>query len=188
MSAEYIPYPMKASEMPVDISFVFEDDKPAGKHGFLKTDGDHFVFEDGTPGRFWGVCLNASANFPEHTHAERLAKRLAQMGVNMVRMHQLDAEYGTPNIFQFAKGPLLKSTRKLDPRSQERMDYLVYCLKQEGIYIYMDLMVSRQFKADDGVENAVNLYVKAAPASLYNRRMIDLQKEYAQQLLTHVNP
>lgn len=188
MSAEYIPYPMPATDMPIDISFIFENEKPAGKHGFLKAQGDHFVFEDGTPGRFWGVCINASANFPEHSHAEKLAARLAKMGINIVRLHQLDAEYGTPNIFRFTKGPLLKDTRTLDPRSLDRLDYFIYCLKQQGIYIYMDLMVSRQFKTGDGVENADELYVKAQPASLYNRRMIDLQKEYATQLYTHVNP
>ena len=29
-------------------------DKPAGKHGFLQINGKDFVFEDGTPVKFWG--------------------------------------------------------------------------------------------------------------------------------------
>ena len=69
MPTEFIPYPMSGTDAPIDISFSFGNEKPAGKHGFLKVKGDHFEFEDGTPGRFWGVCINASANFPEHAHA-----------------------------------------------------------------------------------------------------------------------
>ena len=40
---------------PVDLSFLNRDDRPAGRHGFVKADGDHFVFQDGTPVRFWGA-------------------------------------------------------------------------------------------------------------------------------------
>lgn len=96
---------MSASGAPIDLSFLFEDEKPAGKHGFVKAEGTQLVFEDGTPARFWGVCLNASANFPPHDHAEKLARRLAMYGVNMVRMHQMETEYSNPNIFQYSKAP-----------------------------------------------------------------------------------
>ena len=49
--------------MPVDISWVFENEKPAGKHGFCKVKGDKFEFEDGTPARFWGVIFNGACCF-----------------------------------------------------------------------------------------------------------------------------
>ena len=94
--SKYIPTPAYPDSMPVDISFVFADEKPAGKHGFLKPDGDHFIFEDGAPGRFWGVNFNGGANFPEHADAEKTARRLAQAGCNIVRFHQLDAQWDTP--------------------------------------------------------------------------------------------
>ena len=180
----YIPYPQLAGDMPLDISFVF-DDKPAGKHGFLQVQGDKFVFEDGTPGRFWGVCLNSAACFPPHAHAEALANRLAKAGVNLVRLHQLDREYVMPSIFQFSRGPLLTNTRKLDERSLERMDYLIKCLKDEGIYIMLDLLTARDFKKGDGVDNPS---AGSNPYSMFDPKMIELQKEYNEQLLTHYNP
>ena len=62
--SRYIPMPAYPDMMPIDISFVFEDEKPAGKHGFLKACGDEFRFEDGAPGRFWGVNINGGAWFP----------------------------------------------------------------------------------------------------------------------------
>lgn len=53
--SRYIPQPAYPEKMPVDISSVFEDEKPAGKHGFLQVAGEEFCFTDGTPARFWGV-------------------------------------------------------------------------------------------------------------------------------------
>ena len=102
--SRYIPQPAYPDMMPVDISFVFEDEKPAGKHGFVKADGDDFRFEDGTLARFWGVNFNGGANFPEHDYARTVARRLAMAGVNIVRFHQLDAEWDTPNLFAYNKG------------------------------------------------------------------------------------
>ena len=46
--SRYIPMPAYPDRMPVDISFVFEDEKPAGKHGFVRPDGEDLRFEDGT--------------------------------------------------------------------------------------------------------------------------------------------
>lgn len=186
--SEYIPYPLSATDVPIDISFVFQEEKPAGKHGFLQAVGADFVFEDGTKAHFWGTCLNGAANFPSHDHAEKLARRLAKLGINFIRLHQMDAEYCIPNIFQFSRGALLKTTRKLDEESLDRLDYLVSCLKKEGIYIMMDLLVSRQFKEGDGVENAGALANASKPYCMYDPKLIALQKEYMSQLFTHVNP
>ena len=85
--SRYIPMPAYYDKMPVDISFVFEDEKPAGKHGFLQVVGEEFRFEDGTLGKFWGVNINGGANFPDHDYAEKFARRLAQAGCNIVRLH-----------------------------------------------------------------------------------------------------
>ena len=64
--SRYIPMPAYPDRMPIDISFAFGDEKPAGKHGFCKVDGEVMRFEDGTLAKFWGVNFNGGANFPEH--------------------------------------------------------------------------------------------------------------------------
>lgn len=186
--SKYIRTPAYPDAMPVDISFVFEGERPAGKHGFMKADGDQFRFEDGTLARFWGVNLNGGANFPEHDYAQQLARRLAQAGCNIARFHQLDAEWNTPNIFAYTKGRRLTTTRKLDPVSMDHLDYLIYCLKNEGIYVYLDMMTYRKFKSGDGVPHADELRDSAKPYSIFNRRLIELQKEYCDQLWNHYNP
>ena len=124
--SRYIPQPAYPDNMPVDISFVFESEKPAGKHGFVYADGDDLRFEDGTLAKFWGVNFNGGACFPDKDYAPKVARRLAQAGCNMVRFHQLDAEWATSNIFQFRKNKRLTTTRILDPESFDRLDYLVY--------------------------------------------------------------
>ena len=75
--SRYIPMPAYPDMMPVDISFVFEDEKPAGKHGFTVVDGENMRFEDGTLARFWGVNFNGGACFPSHEYAKQVAARLA---------------------------------------------------------------------------------------------------------------
>jgi len=183
-----IPYSLPWDDMPVDLSFVYEKEKPAGKHGFLKTDGDRFIFEDGTEARFWGTNFNSGQIFPSHDQSEKVAKRLAKIGVNVVRFHQMDAEWATPNIFQFSRGENKPNTLTFDPKSMDRLDYLIHCLKQEGIYVYMDLLTYRRFKAGDGVEQADKLRDAAKPYSTFNRKLIDLQKKFSLDLWTHVNP
>jgi len=183
-----IPYTLPWDDMPVDLSFVYAKEKPAGRHGFLQVKGDKFVFEDGTEGKFWGTNFNSGQCFPSHEHSQKLAKRLAKIGVNIVRFHQLDAEWSTPNIFQFTKGENRPNTMNLDPVSLDRLDYLIHCLKNEGIYVYMDLLTYRRFKSGDGVEAADRLGDAAKPYSTYNRRLIDLQKKFNYDLWSHLNP
>ena len=186
--SKYIPTPAYHDQMPVDISFVFKNECPAGKHGFLQVDGDNFRFEDGTPGKFWGVMFNGGANFPTHAYAKQVARRLAMAGCNIVRLHQLDAEWCVPNIYQMYAGPRLESTRDLCDESFERLDYLIHCLKEEGIYLSIDMVTYRKFKSGDGVKYANMLGDAARFYSMYDRTMIDLQKEYMEKIWNHYNP
>ncbi len=186
--SNYIPTPAHYDKMPVDISFVFKNERPAGKHGFLQVDGDNFRFEDGTLGKFWGVMFNGGANFPEHEYAKKVARRLAMAGVNMVRLHQLDAEWCVPNIYQMYAGPRLETTRVWDPEAVDRLDYLIYALKEEGIYVSVDMVTYRNFKSGDGVQCPEKLGDAARFYSMYDRTMIELQKEFIEKFWNHYNP
>ncbi len=186
--SRYMPVRFYPDRMPVDISFVFENEKPAGKHGFCQIDGDKFKFEDGTPAKFWGVIFNGACCFPEHDYAEKVSRRLAQAGCNIVRFHQLDAEWATPNIFRLTAGKRLKDTRHLDPECMERMDYLVKCLKDQGIYIAADITTYRKFKSGDGVKDADKLSDNMKGVALFAPDMIELQKEFAYNFWNHHNP
>jgi hypothetical protein len=153
MTTKWVPFTLSWDDhLPVDISFVFEHEKPAGKHGFLTVQGDRFVFEDGTDGRFWGTNFNSGANFPPHEYSEMVARRLAKFGVNIMRTHQMDSEWATPNIFTRNRAMPKDNTRSLDTDCMDRLDYLFSCLKQEGVYVYLDLLTYRQFLPGDAVK------------------------------------
>jgi hypothetical protein len=187
--SRWIPYVLPWDDAPLDLSSLYTAEKPAGKHGFLRAEGDRLVFEDGCEARFWGTLFNGAANFPSHEYSEKVARRLAKFGVNMVRTHQLDADWTTPNIFQYTRGRHRNDSLTLDPESMDRLDYLIACLKAQGIYIYLDQLCHRKFKPGDGVDNVDGLHkYGGTPQSLFDPRMMELQKEYSRRLWTHVNP
>lgn len=170
------------ADTPVDLSFLL--DAPAGKHGFLTVKDGHFYFEDGSRVRFWGTNVYAPATFPTRIEAEKMAARLARSGCNLVRIHHLDAFWSNPNIFD----PNFSDTQHLSAESVDRLDYFISELKKKGIYIFMDLLVDREFKDSDLVADYKNVERGAKITGFYNARIIELQKLYAQELLTHVNP
>lgn len=175
-----IPDESKVKGTAIDASFLLE--KPAGKRGFVKVAGDGYVFEDGTPARFWGTNVVFNANNMSHEESDILADRIARSGYNIVRMHMFDASR-EPNIF----AP--NTTRTFDEEQLDRLFYFTAALKQRGIYVYMDLLVYRKAYAADGIEDVEEIASKGwYPESHYDPYLRFLQKEYAEMLLTRVNP
>ena len=161
-------------------------DAPAGKHGFVRVEGAEFVTDAG-PIRFNGTNLTGPANFPEHAAADRLAARLARLGVNCVRLHFMDTWYG--NFMDRRRQCILddetKTQRNLSPAQLDKLDYLIAAFKKRGIYVNMNLHVGRTLDARDGVP-AGSPWANKTVGQFYPR-CVELQKEYARDLLTHVN-
>jgi hypothetical protein len=166
-------------------------DPPAGKHGFVKVKDGHFYFEDGTRARFWGTNLCFAACFPSKEQAEILADRLAFFGFNAVRLHHMDYFFEPHGIFEDIspayKNSQLKQTGVLSKKQLNKLDYLIYQLKKRGIYIDMNLLVSRHFTEADGVKDAKKFGMAAKPVSMFDPNLIELQKKYAKGLLSHYN-
>jgi len=160
------------------------NDAPAGKHGFLQVSGEDFVFTDGKPARFWGIALSAGACFPDKKDAPAIASRLAALGFNMVRLHHMDAPWAGRGLIDYSRD----DSRHFDRQNWERLDYFINELKKVGIYIFLDLLVTRQFRDGDGVSDAAKLPHMGKGASFIDPRLIELQKEYARNLWTHLNP
>ncbi len=156
-------------------------DAPAGKHGFIQVRDGHFYFPHAGHARFWAVNLSGEANFPPPESAPRVAERLARFGFNLVRMHGLDAPWGK-TFFRWGA----PDTQHIEPEQFEKFDNFVAELEKRGIYLNLNLHVGRHFTASDGVAQAECLgYGKYCV--IFDPRMIELQKDYARQLLTHRN-
>jgi hypothetical protein len=170
---------------PVDVSFLL--DAPAGKHGFVKVQDGHLATGDGRRIRFWGVNITdwsrGSRQIPSKDDAAFLVSTLARFGVNSVRFQFLDFE--TPRGLIKASGD---NTRSLDAQQLDREDYFIAELEKRGIYIDFNLLVGRPFREGDGAKDANTLRQGAKGTSFFDGRLIELQKEYAQQLLGHLNP
>lgn len=176
---------------PVDLSFLNENEKPAGKRGFLRASGGELVFEDGTKARFWGTNLSAYVLY--HATTPKLvcnqAKRLSKLGFNLARIHHHDSDWVEPNIF----GTRAKTTRELDAAALEKIDWWIKCLRDEGIYVWLDLHVGRRLTEQDGIDAFAEIADEESRSAtmqgylFVNDSLKARSKEFAKAYLTHVN-
>jgi hypothetical protein len=173
---------------PVDLSFLNAGDRPAGRHGFLRADGDHVVFEDGTGARFWGSNLAAGALFnTPRENVPHQARRMAKLGFNLMRIVHIDAPWCRPNIFDRDRG----NTRHLNPKALDSLDWWIKCMKDEGIYVWLEFVYLRTLTPGDGVTigfDEIQRYnSRVFGFNYYNRDVAALMREFQHQFLNHVN-
>ena len=190
-TSDWFPYPVGPEGMPVDLSFLNKDEDgnyiPAGSHGFVEVKDGDFVFEDGTPVRFWGLNITAGAVLGSPERAEQIAERLARLGINVIRLHPLDS-WANPIIdYDHPDG----TTQHLDPESMRALDKTVYELKQHGIYVVLDPWVQRCFKEADGVADYGKMGERGNfnlhPFIYIDDRMQELIQKQWRQVWTHEN-
>jgi len=160
---------------------------PSGKDGFIRTDGKGNFVNDAGVIRFNATNITGPANFPSRENAEKMARRLARLGINCVRMHFMDTWY-VNFMIKPTQGILADDSvtqRNLSPEQLDKMDYMISQFRKNGIYVNLNLHVGRTLDQRDGFPGsswANKGFGQFVP------RMIELQKEYARDLLTHVNP
>lgn len=164
-------------------------DAPAGKHGFIRAEDGRFV-DDAGPVRLHATNLTGPANCPSHEDADQLAARLARFGINCVRLHYMDAPYGNfrEEKLQGIVADDPATQRNFDPAQLERLDYMIAAFKKRGIYVNINLHVARMWDERDGFTGTDERPWADKGLDNFEPRMIELQKEYARKLLTHVNP
>jgi hypothetical protein len=173
----------QGSNSVINLSFLL--DAPAGKDGFIRVKGSHLVKPDGKPIRFWGFNLTewsrGSVEIPSKEDAPMWADTLARFGVNYVRLHFLDLAAPRGMI-----DATRDDTQHFDLAQLDNEDFFISELLKRGIYVDLNLNVGRGAKAGDNVLVVQNRIAKGP--LLFDKRLIELEKDYAHQLLTHVNP
>lgn len=176
---------------PVDLAFMNAAEAPAGKRGFVKASGERLQFADGSTARFWGTNISAYSLYATPKDAVRQqAKRLSALGFNLVRLHHHDSPWVSPNIFGDTKS---SSTQHLNAEALDRLDWWIKCLKDEGIYVWMDLHVQRGFKAGDNIFGFDEIRKGQDTADLKGYNYVNLGIQSAMQrfnedYVTHTNP
>lgn len=174
---------------PVDLSFLNANEKPAGRRGFVKTVGESLIFEDGSPARFWGTNITARALFnTSKDNVKQQAKRISALGFNLVRVHHHDSPWVIPNIF----GKDAADTQTLNPASLDKLDWWIKCLKEEGIYVWLDLHVQRGFTEGDHIYGFDEIRKSGKTADLkgynyVNPTIQQAMKRFNEAYLNHTN-
>ena len=175
---------------PVDLSYLNKNDIPAGKHGFVKAQADKLVFEDGVPVKFWGGNLMAYALYStSDVDIKAQAKRIAQLGFNLMRIHHHDSSWVQPNIFKNQAD----NTQELSAEAFKKLDWWIKCLKDQGVYVWLDLHVGRAMTKKDGIENFEDLAQGKDSAEIkgfnyYNESIQKQMQKFNEAYLNHVNP
>jgi hypothetical protein len=136
--------------------------------------------------RIFGVNLSGPACFPDEVQARLLAQRLKKLGINAVRLHQMDAMLTDDG----AKPEGLLTTSafpSFHPEAIARLRNLISVLREQGIYVNLNLHVNYRFRpAVDQVNpllDGAQMPPNSHPLHLIDPRMIALQAEFARQLL-----
>lgn len=131
---DFAPAPGAApASSAIDLRFLNE--KVAGEHGRIEARDGQFVHQQtGQPVRFWAV------NGPPHELTgdalKACARRLAQYGVNLVRVHGA--------VFD-------EKTGELRPERAQHLAEIVAAMKVEGIYTHLSIYFPLWFKPQPGL-------------------------------------
>ncbi len=129
--------------------------------------------------RLWGVNLSFGANLPTHKDAPHVAARLAAAGVNAVRCHHLDTSQWPRGIWNAQNG------KTIAPEALDRLDFFIDQLARQGICVNINLHVGRAHSRYLGLPETGTDYDKIA--GIFTPALIDAQRQYARELLTHTN-
>jgi len=166
---------------------------PAGKFGSLIVNDDgHFAFESSAQReRFWGVNITARSAFPAEQDAEAVAGRLAKFGVNLVRFHHMDHNWGGLGLIDYSQG----DSQHFNTKALQRLDYFIAQLKAQGIYTNLNLINAREFMSGDGIPASIGEHEwdeldwkERQVMGFFIPEIRALEKHYAHALLSRKNP
>jgi hypothetical protein len=148
----------------------------AGEKGFIKRQGEKLMLAGGGEARFWAVNVGADVIAGDRAGIDYMARRLAKLGVNMVRYHS----------------PLWAGdVAKVDAGKLDNLQYLIAALKKQGIYttvsFYFPLWLDGRAA---GLEGFGGDFKNTKPFGLlyFDPKMQELWRTWVRGLLTSPNP
>ena len=148
---------------------------PTGKHGFVTVKGDRFVFEDGTPVRFWGAQVGGFSK----EQVDYAVRRMRRQGINITRMHGLESlnDRSGRTSFDYSEAGF------------DRLDYLIRRLGENGIYMILDVHypLTYRFKPGDEIPGLPQ-GGPASHAQFFNEKVAAIMHRRMADIFTHLNP
>jgi len=167
--------PVKDSFGPTVLDCSRWVEAPTGKHGFVTVKGDRFVFEDGTPTRFWGAQMGGFSK----EQIDYAVRRMRRQGINITRMHGLE------NLNDRSG----KTSSDYSAQGFDRLDYLIAKLGENGIYMILDVHypLTYRFKAGDEIPGLPE-GGPASHAQFFNETIAGIMHRRMADIFTHMNP
>lgn len=137
----------------------------AGEQGWVTQEGGRFLLGDGRPVRFWST--NITGNAPT-AMLEDLARHLAKLGVNMVRVHGPRKSLLTNSS---------TTLQDVDMTVVDQMQRAIAAMKKEGIYTFVSnlwFIVDTSIKASWELDGFTAEWIAANPNSLSTAALIYL--------------
>jgi hypothetical protein len=146
--------------------------------------GENFAYENGTEVKFYATNFVFAGNFIDNERSVKVAKKLASHGVNLVRFHHADFSYNSNSIW------VSPENQTIDQEKLKRMHFLIYQLKLNGIYSNINLHVSRTYPGlgEEFGYKIPSSFIFGKGIDQFYDEYIEMQKQYAIDLLTSVNP
>ncbi|MBS1536844.1 MAG: carbohydrate binding domain-containing protein [Bacteroidetes bacterium] len=144
-------------------------------------DGHFATGNDGKRARFIGASFFYTACYPDSADAVSIAKRLHSLGFNAACFYGFDFTYWNQASF-LADG---NTSDALNPEQMNRIDWFIYQLSLNGIYIYMPVHGEWQPRPGDGITKW-----DTVPRCLpyIEPEFITKHKQIVRMLMNHVNP
>ena len=130
---EFVIPGLDATQTPVDMSFL--NPEPAGAAGSTRIENGRFVDSAGNQMKLLGTNLTFGSAFPDKDASPKIAAHMRKLGINIVRFHHMDNSAAPRGIW-------LKDRSGFDPEQLDKLDWIIYQLKQNGIYTNINLHVS----------------------------------------------
>jgi len=178
VAQDFVPFVIPARPNPGSL-IAYPSSQPIKTNSSrLVAKGGHFFCSKDRV-RLWGVNLSFGANMPKKEDAPYIAARLTAAGVNAIRCHHMDTARWPRGLWNAKDG------KTIEPEALERLDYFIDQLARRGIYVNINLHVGRAHSQYLDLPEANRQYDKIS--NIFTPALIDAQKEFARELLTHVN-
>lgn len=185
-----IPWDDAKTDVATDVSHL---NRKGGELPRIEVRGGHF-YEAGSERRvrFWGTNFCANELFPDKASADAVARRLAKYGINLVRLHHLDNPWAVTS-----RGSIWDPSRRdrvIDAVQLDRLHYLIAALARNGIYVNLNLKVSKELSEADGVPPGTEQLSRGMSLAFqkkvdrFHPFFIEHQKQFARRILTTPNP
>ena len=184
LGADAFPFPLPITE-PAPAEVAWDTPRALGAADRLQVSKGIFTTTSGQRVRFLGVNITGSDALPEAAQGALVAARLASYGINLVRLHHLDAPWSEPNMFMPSMTYGKATAGALDPVAVQRLNAFIAALGQNGIYVDLNLKVTREFSTADGFPSDGACKV----IGYFDPKAIALQEDYATKLISAIgNP